>query len=351
MRKYLFWLAMMAWAGSLGAAEHRFDFSTAPLNQPPPGCFNTVAGTGKPGTWKVIMDEVPLPPSPLSPSTPVVTKQSVVAQLAWDTADEHFPMLILGNEIYGDFTFNVRFKMVDGLEEQMAGIAFRVQDEKNFYVVRASSLGSTFYFYKVENGVRFKPYGNNMKIEKGVWHDLALECRGSAFNVLLDGKAVMPTINDPTFSSGRIAFWTKSDSISYFTDARITYTPREPFVQVLVHDTLKLYPRLMGLKVFAVPPKAVETRLVASDDEKEIGQPGEKAAADVINRGVTYYSKDKEMVFVTLPLRDRNGDCVAAVRVVLKRLPGQTEENAVIRALPIVKKMQERVSAVDSLLE
>ncbi len=351
MFKHLLWLAVASFALPLVAAEHKFDFSEMPLNQPPPHFFNTVAGTGKPGTWKVIMDEVPLALPPLSPGAPTTSKQSVVAQLAWDATDEHFPMLILGDESYGDFTFTTRFKTVDGLTEQMAGIAFRVQDEKNFYVVRASTLGSTFYFYKVEKGVRYKPYGNNMKIEKGVWHDLTLECKGTAFNVSLDGKPAMPTINDATFSAGKIAFWTKSDSISYFTDTRITYVPREPFVQSLVRDTLALYPRLIGLKIFVMPPKTTETRLVASNDEKEIGKPGEKSTADVINRGVNYYGKEKETVSVILPLRDRNGDCVAAVRLIMKSLPGQTEENALIRATPIVKKMQERVSAVDSIME
>ena len=221
----------MTFAGPLRAAEHKFDFSQAPLNQPPPDCVNILAGDGKPATWKVIMDEVPLALAPLSPGAPTTSKQSVVAQVARDATDEHFPMLILGNETYGDFTFRTKFKIVDGLAEQMAGIAFRLQDEKNFYYVRASVLSGTFYFYKVEKGERSKPYGNNIKIEKGVWHDLFIECKGSAFNVTLDGRPAMPTINDQTFSTGKIAFWTKSDSIAYFTDARINFSPKEPFAQ------------------------------------------------------------------------------------------------------------------------
>ena len=79
---------------------------------------------------------------------PRTAKKSVVAQLARDTTDNHYPMLVLGDERYGDFTFTTRFKMVDGDTEQMAGVAFRIQDENNFYVVRANVLGSTFYFYK-----------------------------------------------------------------------------------------------------------------------------------------------------------------------------------------------------------
>ena len=345
------WLGLIAFAGPLIAAERSFDFSEAQTNQTPPGCFSTVAGVGKPGDWRIIQDDVPLALPPLSPNAPGTYKKNVVAQLAWDATDEHFPMLMLGDETYGDFTLTTRFKIVDGLTEQMAGIAFRVQDEKNFYVVRASALGGTFYFYKFEKGVRFPPVGNNMKIEKGVWHDLILECKGTSIHIMLDGREAMPTINDPTFSWGKIGYWTKSDSITHFTGTRIVYTPREPFAQILVRDTMKQHSRLLGLKVSMLLPKSTEPRLVASDKEQEIGQPGEPTDANVINLGVPYYRKDKDLVYVTLPLRDRNGDAVAAVRVIMKSFPGQTEENAVVRAMPIVKAMQERASAVDSLIE
>ncbi len=345
-------LGWLAFAGPLAAAERAFDFTEAPTNQTPPGCFSTVAGEGQPGVWRIRQDDLPLALPRLSPNAPGTFKQAVVAQLARDATDEHFPLLILGDETYGDFTLTTRFKIVDGLTEQMAGIAFRIQDEKNFYVARASSLGGTFYFYKFEKGVRFPPVGNNLAIEKGVWHTLTVECKATSIHLLLDGREAMPTINDPTFSRGKIGFWTKSDSITYFTGARIVYTPREPFVQSLVNDAMKQHNRLLlGLRISMVPAKSTEPRLVASDREQDIGQPGESTDVKVINQGVPYYRKEKDVVTVTLPLRDRNGDSVAAVRVVMKSFPGQTEENAVVRAMPIVKAMQQRASAVDSLLE
>jgi uncharacterized membrane protein YdbT with pleckstrin-like domain len=49
-------------------------------------------------------------------------------------------------------------------------------------------------------------------------------------------------------------------------------------------------------------------------------------------------------------LRDRNGDSIAAVQVVLKSFPGQTQDNAVARALPIVKRMQAQVQSLEELL-
>jgi hypothetical protein len=50
-------------------------------------------------------------------------------------------------------------------------------------------------------------------------------------------------------------------------------------------------------------------------------------------------------------LRDRNGESIAAVRVVMKSFPGQTEDNAIVRAQPILKLMQPRVQSLETLLE
>ncbi len=140
-----------------------FDFSQDPENQAPPSFRGAVTGAGRPGDWKIIMDEVPSAFPPLSPQAPQVSHQAVLAQLARDPADEHFPLLIYEDEIFDDFTFSTRFKTVGGQVERMAGIAFRIQDETNYYVLRASSLGNTLRFYKVVDGVRGAVIGPDLK--------------------------------------------------------------------------------------------------------------------------------------------------------------------------------------------
>jgi hypothetical protein len=362
MRKGMAWLALAVLAGRLSAAEQRFDFSNTPTNAPPPGCVSTLSGQGKPGDWRVLLDEVPLDPNALTIALGELTNsvtaaaqrkalKSVIGQVARDTTDNHYPMLMLGSEQYGDFTFTTRFKIVAGDEEQIAGVAFRVQDESNYYVARANALSGTFYFYKVEKGQHPPPFGNKIKFQTGEWHELTVQCTGTEIHLKLDGQDAMPTLNDPTFSTGRIAFWTKSDSVVYYTDTMVSYTPKVSFAQQLVDDTLKKYPRLLGLQVFVATSAPGGTRMIASADGKGIGEAGEAAEADVIQRGVNYYRKNREMVVVTMPLSDRNGDPAAAVRVILEPLPGQTEENARIRALPIIKTMQQRMTAVRSLTE
>src|ERR1051325_11230233 len=202
-------------------AEKKFDFSDVRENQTPPGFRSVVNGLGKPGDWKVILDEVPPLLPRLTSQASALTKQSVLAQLAQDSTDEHFPLLIFENEEYGDFTLTTRFKTVRGAAEQMAGIAFRIQNETNYYVVRASSLGKTFKFYRVVNGVRGVPVGPEVPVPSGVWHEMTVECKDNQIRALLNGKELINLTDkvDP-LKNGKIGFWTKSDSVSYFADTK-----------------------------------------------------------------------------------------------------------------------------------
>ena len=123
------------------AAEKSFDFSDGLTNRLPEGFSSVLAGTGEPGQWKVMLEAVPSLLAPISPNAPVISKRPVAAQLSRDKTDERFPMLVYDEETFGDFSLSVRFTMVDGVADQMAGVAFRLQDEKNYYYVRASALG------------------------------------------------------------------------------------------------------------------------------------------------------------------------------------------------------------------
>ena len=289
--------------------------------------------------------------APLTTNAPIVTKRAVLAQLAQDATDEHFPLLIDEGVVLTDFTLTTRFKLVNGTAEQMAGIAFRLQDERNFYVIRASALGNNVRFYKVVNGERSAPIGSDVEMPRGVWQDLTIECKGNEIRCLLNGKAVFPMLQDNTFMRGKVAFWTKSDSISYFADTKISYVPLVPPVQTMVRDLIKEYPRLVSLKVFAATGNPPKVNLVASSDGKELGLPAGKSELATVEKGVIFYGKSDGTVSVVMPLRDRNGDTIAAVRVTMKSFPGQTEQNAVARAQPIVRKMQGRVQKAEDLFE
>jgi hypothetical protein len=353
MLRSIIFCGFLAIASPALAADREFDFSTSPTNQPPKGFRSAVTGLGQPGDWRIILDEVPSALGPIGPASPKPPLRPVVAQLAREREDEHFPVLIFDDEVYGDFTFTTRFKTVAGDLEQMAGVAFRIQDEKNYYVVRASSKGSTFRFYKIEKGLRGKPVGPEVEVRTGVWHELSVQCHGNKFHCLLDGKASTGELTDGEnpYMAGKIGFWTKSDSVSYFADARITYTPREPLIRTVVKDVLKHYPRLLELKIFGTLRSQTEPGLVASNDDQGLGQPLGDAEREVLTKGVIYAGKSKSTYTVTLPVRDRNGDVIAAARVVMRSFPGEVEQTAVSRALPIAKAIEERLRSAKDLTE
>ncbi len=343
MRKQCLWLGLALSLPAVGA-ELTFDFGGFSTDKAPPGFRSTLAGTGKPGEWKMIMDEVPPLLPPLTAKAPVVTRRTVLAQLSQDPTDERFPLLIFDGDVFSDFTLTTRFKLAGGGLEQMAGIAFRLRDEKNFYVVRASGLGRNIRFYKVVDGVRSPPIGPELEIPKGVWHELKIECKGNTIRCWLNGNDAIPPLTDNTFSNGKIGFWTKSDAVSYFADTKIVYAPREIAAKAIVRDAVKKYGHLRGLKVYTLDAQG-EPKVVASKDEKEIGSAGGKVEKDCIAKGVMFYSKDRESVSVVMPLRDRNGEPIAAARVVMETFTGQTEQNALARARPVVKQMQTRVQS------
>jgi hypothetical protein len=199
----------------------------------------------------------------------------------------------------------------------------------------------------VENGQIINPAGNDLKIEKGVWHELKIEAQGSKFTCWLDGKEAIPPITDPHYSSGKIGFWTKSDSVSYFTDLHITYRPREALATILVRDMIGKYGRLKNIRIVGKADKNGALQVLASVKPEEIGKPANEVEKDVFANDKKYVGKDKQLkvMLATVPLHDKNGDPIAAVHFEMDPFPGQTEKNVLERTMPLIKEMEARVAA------
>ena len=120
--------------------------------------------------------------------------------------------------------------------------------------------------------------------------------------------------------------------------------------QTVVQDMMKKYPRILGLRVYTLNDKG-EPQILASKNEKEIGQPGTDAEKGAITSGAVYFGRSKGTVAVTMPLTDRNGNSMAAVRVQLKSFLGETQDAAVDRARTIVKEMQAQLTSGEELTQ
>jgi hypothetical protein len=76
-------------------------------------------------------------------------------------------------------------------------------------------------FFRVRDGKREKLAGAVADISSLGWHTLDLRADGNGFRVELDGRWLF-TAYDSTFDDGKIALWTKADSIMTFTRLEIT---------------------------------------------------------------------------------------------------------------------------------
>ena len=340
----------LAQAVSVSGAELRLNFGDYAEGSTPTNFSSVLFGGGKPGAWKVAMDAAPSAFAPLTDKAPSVTRHGVLAQTSQDMTDERFPMFVYDPEVFSNFKLTTRFKIVSGVAEQMAGVVFRYQNSSNFYVVRASALGKNIGFYKVINGQRVAPVILTVQISTNVWHELTVDCSGIYIECSLDGQKVLPTITDKSPPDGKVGFWTKSDSVSYFSDTVVNYKPRIPVAQALVNSVMEKQPRIVGLRIYTLATTNT-TRILASKNPTEVGQPGTEAELAAIQSGAVSFGREKGQVLVTLPLFDRNGENIAAVRVRLNSFWGETQDNAVNRASLIRKMIQAQCSSGEELLK
>ena len=111
---------------------------------------------------------------------------------------------------------------MEGTIDQAGGIAVRLASADNYYVVRANALEDNVNFYRVVNGRRSQIKGVRTKVASNQWHTLGLRAEGDRFTVSFDGKPLF-TAEDSTFAdAGKVALWTKADSVTHFDAISIT---------------------------------------------------------------------------------------------------------------------------------
>jgi hypothetical protein len=175
----------------------------------PDGFALARTGQGAPAQWTIADD-------------PTATAGRAIEQSSTDRTGYRFPLAIHEATSATNLEVTVRFKAVAGEVDQAAGIALRLRDADNYYVARANALEDNVRFYRVVKGRREQLEGANLKVTANAWHTLGLRAEGDRFTVSYDGK-VLFTATDKTFAeAGKVALWTKSDSVTRFDDINIT---------------------------------------------------------------------------------------------------------------------------------
>ena len=180
---------------------------------PPAGFSFARTGKGAAGEWTVVDD-------------PTAATGRAIEQSSTDRTDYRFPLAIHDSLSAADVQVELRFKAVGGKIDQAGGIALRLEDADNYYVVRANALEDNVRFYRVVNGRREQLEGANLRVTANEWHALGLRAEGSRFTVSYDGKTLFGVTDNTFAEAGGFALWTKADSITRFDQVKITPLPR-----------------------------------------------------------------------------------------------------------------------------
>jgi Galactocerebrosidase, C-terminal lectin domain len=174
---------------NVGAAPADFEFART--------------GQGGPGRWVVISDAT-------------AAGGRAIEQSSRDATSYRFPLAIFKGFSAANAEVQIRFKPISGKVDQAGGIALRLASPDDYYVVRANALEDNVRFYRVVNGKREQLGTADTKVAPNQWHTLGLKAEGDRFAIALDGKQLY-SVTDKTFSSpGRVALWTKADSVTRF---------------------------------------------------------------------------------------------------------------------------------------
>jgi hypothetical protein len=169
-------------------------------------------GQGAAAEWSVVAD-------------PTAAEGRALAQVSTDRTSYRFPLAIYEPYNGKNVEVSVRFKPVAGTVDQAGGIAVRLQTPDDYYVVRANALEDNVRFYRMVKGKREQLASANVKVSTNSWHTLALRAEDDRFTVSYDGKELFAA-RDATFAdAGKVALWTKADSVTYFDTIAITPLP------------------------------------------------------------------------------------------------------------------------------
>jgi hypothetical protein len=122
-------------------------------------------------------------------------------------------------------TVTVRFKPVAGREDQAAGIAFAIQPNGDYLILRANGLENNLILFEFKNGRRTPVKEVRAPAPKtGEWHELKMVVERGTVRGSVDGKQYLEiALKQPT--AGRLGLWSKADSVVQFRDLDVQNAP------------------------------------------------------------------------------------------------------------------------------
>ena len=179
----------------------------------PPGEFELpTLGDGRQGLWTVVRDA--------TAKTGIAIEHAGVQM-----TEERFPLAIYRPVSLKNAEISLRLNATGGKSDQGGGVAVRLSSPPNYYLVQLDALRDRVLFSRVSNGASEEIVGIDADIASHSWHTLTVRAKDDEFVVSLDGIWVFTGFDKTLSQAGRIALWTKGDSVTRFDQIEIAPLP------------------------------------------------------------------------------------------------------------------------------
>lgn len=212
----LFLLTTMTWAADelpkegVPLPQAVFNFDRDALGKPPQRFTLAVTGEGPEIRWEVRQDRT-------APSAPNILIQSGKAK-----SGANFALALLDNVMLEHGEMSVRFKALEGQEDQAMGLVYRYKDPQNYYVISASSKDDRCALYRLKKGKLKLLDTKSVIVSPYTWHELRITFTKDRYTALVDNEVVLGDKDSSFLGSGLVGLWIPSDSVMAFDDFRVT---------------------------------------------------------------------------------------------------------------------------------
>lgn len=140
----------------------------------------------------------------------------------WKTekAATPFPIAaVQGVEPFSEGVLTVKFKLLGGESDQIAGLVFGLTPANEYFYARYNTKDGNVALWQFVDGDRRRLVEGHehLQLPLGAWHDLRVEVRGRTVRASVNGKLHLE-YRLPAPVSGRVGFYTKRDSVTAFKD-------------------------------------------------------------------------------------------------------------------------------------
>ena len=316
------------------AAGNPLNFSNLPRGKTPSG-FRASGGEAK--EWRVIESEVP---STLDPSRPV--KRHCLRHSGGTNNSERFPSLVFEGKNFENLVIKTSFRIDGGNGVRAAGIVIRAQPDNTSFVFAVIPAKSRMYLSYCEKGTKFGGHSSRISLPKDGWFHLELTCKNNTLSGKLNGEnfETLRFINNPP-GPGKVGFWARGDTDCLFTMSSVTLPVS--LAQSVVNDIARTNKYLLRMELAAVRPGESAPEIAAATDLKQLGKPAHANCDQAIKKGAVVYSEGSDAVEVVMPVKNVDGEIMAAARMFLKpgKLTTKTRHRA--RAAAVAIELGKRI--------